>query len=473
MDRLDDAGNDRSQPMEHGPAGDWSTVNSADPATERSQRPASPKRNAQPARSMGLWEHVFSRDNVLRALQRVESNRGAPGVDGMTVEALRPWLRQHWNDIRRALHAGTYQPSPVRRVTIPKPDGGERELGVPTALDRLIQQAIAQTLTPIFDPAFSPHSYGFRPGRSAHQAVRAARAFVVEGYTWVVDVDLERFFDRVQHDVLMARVARKVGDRRLLRLIRRYLDAGVMVEGVKQATEEGTPQGSPLSPLLANIMLDDLDRELERRGHRFVRYADDVRVHVKTERAGQRVLAGITEFVQQRLKLRVNKVKSSVRHAVQAVVLGFGFYFRRTGAIAIRVAPKALVRMHERVRRLTGRNWRIAMPRRIELLNRFVTGWCAYFALAETPSTFEEADERLRRRLRQVRWKEWKRPRARIRNLLALGIPRAKAIEWGLSSKGYWRLAGSAPLQRALPTRYWQDIGLHGFATTWRRLRIT
>ncbi len=471
MDRLDGDGDDRSQPMEHGPAEERPAVNPVDLSTERSQRPAPPKRNAQPARSKELWDRVFSRDNVLRALQRVESNRGAPGVDGMTVMELRPWLRLHWKEVRRALDAGTYQPSPVRRVTIPKPDGGERELGVPTALDRLIQQAIAQALTPIFDPAFSPHSYGFRPGRNAHQAVRAARAFVVEGYTWVVDVDLERFFDRVQHDVLMARVARKVEDRRLLRLIRRYLDAGVMVEGIKQATKEGTTQGSPLSPLLANIMLDDLDHELERRGHRFVRYADDVRVHVKTERAGQRVLTGITEFLQRRLKLRVNHAKSSARHAARAVVLGFGFYLHK--GVAIRVAPKALTRMRERVRELTGRNWRIAMPERIARLNRFIGGWSAYFALAETPSTFEGTDQWLRRRLRQVRWKEWKRPRARIRNLLAQGIPRAKAIEWGLSSKGHWRLAGSAPLQRALTTRYWDDLGLNGFLPNWRRLRST
>jgi len=471
MDRLDDEGDDRSQPMAHGPAEGGSTVNSAVPSTERSRRPAPPTRDAQPARSGELWETVLSRDNVLRALQRVESNRGAPGVDGMTVSELRPWLRLHWKDIRRALDAGTYRPSPVRRVTIPKPDGGDRELGVPTALDRLIQQAIAQALTPIFDPAFSPHSYGFRPGRNAPQAVRAARAFVVEGYTWVVDVDLERFFDRVQHDVVMARVARKVDDRQLLRLIRRYLDAGVMVEGVKQASVEGTPQGSPLSPLLANIMLDDLDRELERRGHRFVRYADDVRVHVKTERAGQRVLTGITEFVQRRLKLQVNKAKSSVRHAARALVLGFGFYLHK--GVAIRVAPKALRRMRERVRLLTRRSWRIAMPERMVRLNRFVTGWCAYFALAETASTFEEADQWLRRRLRQVRWKEWKRPPARFRNLLALGIPQQKAREWAGSGIGCWRMAGSPPLSRALSNAYWVHLGLSGFYSQWRRLRKT
>jgi RNA-directed DNA polymerase len=472
MDRLDDDGNDRSQPMAHGPAEERSAVNPADASTERSRRPAPPTRDAQPARRAELWEIAFSRDNVLRALRRVERNRGAPGVDGMLVPELRPWLRLHWNEIRHALDAGTYRPSPVRRVTIPKPDGGERELGVPTALDRLIQQAIAQALTPIFDPAFSPHSYGFRPGRSAHQAVRAARAFVVEGYTWVVDVDLERFFDRVQHDVVMARVARKVDDPRVLRLIRRYLEAGAMVSGVKQATEEGTPQGSPLSPLLANIMLDDLDRELEQRGHRFVRYADDVRVHVKTERAGLRVLTGMTEFLQRRLKLRVNRTKSSVRHAVQAMVLGFGFYIRRTGKVDIRVAPKALGRMHERIRTLTGRSWRIAMEERVARLNRFITGWCAYFALAETPSTFRDADSWLRRRLRQVRWKEWKRPSARRHNLLRLGMPSDLARKWAGSSKGCWRLANTA-LHRALPNAYWTDLGLTGFSESVRRLRST
>ncbi len=439
---------------------------------ERSHRPAPPHGHAQPARqSEGVWGIAFSRANLLRALQRVERNQGAPGVDGMPVAELRPWLKVHWPEVRTALEAGRYRPSPVRRVTIPKPDGGERELGVPTALDRLIQQALAQALTPIFDPTFSPHSYGFRPGRSAHQAVKAARAFVVEGYTWVVDVDLERFFDRVQHDVLMARVARKVDDPRLLRLIRRYLEAGVMVSGIRQASPEGTPQGSPLSPLLANIMLDDLDRELERRGHHFVRYADDVRVHVRSERAGERVLTGITEFVQRRLKLLVNQGKSAVRHAAQALVLGFGFYIRRTGEIAIRVAPKALRRMRQRVRELTGRSWRIAMPERVARLNRYIAGWCAYFALAETPSTFTTSDEWLRRRLRQVRWKEWKRPRTRWHNLLRLGVPPDLARTGAGSSKGCWRMASSPPLALALPNAYWVQLGLTGFSLHWRRLR--
>jgi RNA-directed DNA polymerase len=444
-----------------------------DPA-ERSGQPVLPglDYSARPARVDGLWEQVLSRSNLMRALQRVERNRGAPGVDGMTTAQLRPWLVDHWVPIRVKLDEGSYRPAPVRRVTIPKPGGGERMLGVPTVVDRLICQAIAQVLTPVFDPQFSGSSFGFRPGKSAHQAVRAARRCVEDGLCWVVDVDLDKFFDRVQFDALMARVARRVGDRRLLTLIRRYLDAGIMVNGVKHPMAEGTPQGSPLSPLLANIMLDDLDRQLWERGHRFVRYADDVRVFVRSERAARRVLGRVTDVVERRLKLKVNRAKSGVRHARQATLLGFGFYLA-SGRARIRVDPKAIRRMRQRIRMLTGRNRRIAMEERIEALNRYIGGWCAYFALAETPAPFVRVDSWLRRRLRQVRWKEWKLPKARVRAIRALGIPAAKAYEWGNSSKGHWRVARSGILQHALPNAYWTNLGLRGFADNYHRLRNT
>ena len=437
---------------------------------ERSAEPVSPATEPHPARADGLWEVFLSADNLARALRRVEVNRGAPGSDGMSTTELRPYLKAHWPELRASLDAGTYRPSPARRVTIPKPGGGERELGVPTVIDRFLQQALSQVLTPIFEPTFSDASFGFRPGRSAHQAVNAAKRAIEAGERWVVDVDLDRFFDRVQHDALMARVARRIGDRRILKLIRRYLDAGVMVAGVKVATEEGTPQGSPLSPLLANIMLDDLDHELERRGHAFVRYADDLRVYVASERAAQRVLQGITVFVEQRLHLKVNQAKSGISPATVRGLLGFGFY-RRDGRIRVRLGPKTKTRLRARLRELTSRRRSMAMPVRLALLNRFLAGWTAYFALAETPSVFDEFDQWLRRRLRQVRWKEWKRYAARRRNLRSLGIPDEQARQWAASRKGYWRLAGSAPLSRAMPISYWTDLGLVPIGVRVRRLR--
>jgi RNA-directed DNA polymerase len=445
-------------------------VKPSDAPSERSADPASPEPAPYPARVMDLWESFLSRENLARAVRRVERNAGAPGPDGLTTAELRPWLKAHWPEVRARLDAGTYRPSPVRRVTIPKPGGGERELGVPNVLDRFLQQALSQVLSPVFEPFFSDRSFGFRPGRSAHQAVNAARQAIEGGLDYVVDVDLDRFFDRVQHDALMARVARRVGDRRVLKLIRRYLDAGVMVSGVKQATVEGTPQGSPLSPLLANIMLDDLDHELERRGHTFVRYADDLRVYVASERAAARVLEGVTAFVEERLHLRVNQSKSGVAPATHRGLLGFGF-FRRDGTVRVRLDPKTKARLKVRLRQLTSRRRSIAMPVRLALLNRFLSGWAAYFALADTPSVFAEFDEWLRRRLRQIRWKEWKRPAARRRNLVALGIPAGMAHQWANSRRGYWRLSGSAPLHRALPNRYWTDLGLVSVSDRIRRLR--
>ena len=442
------------------------------PEGSRRERSGSPAPDATaPHPALGsLWERFLSRENLARALRRVERNAGAAGIDGMRADELRPWLYEQWPAVRVQLDAGTYRPQPVRRVMIPKPSGGTRPLGVPTALDRLIQQALLQVLTPVFDPHFHDASFGFRPGRSAHGAVEAARQSVQDGAAWVVDVDLDAFFDRVQHDGLMARVARRVDDKQVLRLVRRYLAAGVMADGVRQPSEEGTPQGSPLSPLLANVMLDDLDWELGRRGHRFVRYADDLMVYVRSERAGQRVIESIAQFVERRLKLRVNHKKSAVDRATKRPFLGFGFFYR-DGQVQVRVDPKARTRAKERLRKLTSRRWGVSMERRIQAINRFTVGWSAYFAYADTPRPFADLDEWLRRRLRQVRWKEWKRYQTRRRNLRALGIPERAAREWAGSRKGYWRIAGSAVLNRALPNAYWNTLGLAGFSDPYRRFR--
>ncbi len=436
---------------------------------EPSLSPAAASSDSSPAPA-GLFAEFLSRENLARALRRVEANHGAPGPDGMTTTELRSWLHVRWPEVRARLYAGTYRPQPVRRVFIPKPGGKVRSLGVPTVLDRLIQQALLQVLTPIFDPEFSERSFGFRPGRSAHQAVEAAREAIASGHAFVVDLDLESFFDRVNHDALMARVARKVEDKQVLRLLRAYLGAGVMQDGVKVSQEEGTPQGSPLSPLLANVMLDDLDRELEARGHEFVRYADDLMVYVKTKRAGERVMASIKTFIEKRLKLRVNEAKSAVAPATSRPFLGFMFY-RRDGGVKVRLDPKALQAAKAKIRRLTARSWRVPTEVRIAALNRFTRGWVGYFALADTFSVFEGLDEWLRRRLRQVRWKEWKRFSARWRNLKALGIPDWQARQWAASSRGCWRIAGSPILGRALPISYWQGLGLAGFLGPYRRFR--
>ena len=410
----------------------------------------------------------MARENMLAALKRVERNKGAAGIDGIPTEGLRDQLRKEWPRVREELLAGTYRPKPVRRVEIPKPSGGTRMLGIPTVMDRLIQQALSQVLTPIFDPTFSPHSYGFRPGRRAHDAVKAARQHIEDGYGWVVDLDLEKFFDRVNHDMLMARVARKVQDKRILCLTRRYLQAGVMMDGVVVRTEEGTPQGGPLSPLLANILLDDLDRELQKRGHRFTRYADDCNIYVRSKRAGERVMQSVTEYLQERLKLRVNEKKSAVDRPWRRKFLGFSFYkSRKTG---IRLAPESTQRLKEKLRELTRRNRSMAMETRIDHIARYLRGWIGYFALADAGQRLEDIDMWLRRRLRACMWKQWKRVRTRIRELRALGLPDWVAYEFANSRKGPWRMAGG-PMNRALPDAYWRGQGLPSLTELYRKAR--
>ncbi len=419
-----------------------------------------------------LWEQIFSRRNLFAALARVEANGGAPGGDGLTVETLRPYLKAHWLEVRAALDAERYRPQPVRRVEISKPEGGVRLLGIPTVVDRLIQQAMAQVLTPLFDPQFSEHSYGFRPQRSAHQAIEAAQAYLQEGYEWVVDIDLEKFFDHVNHDALMARVGRGVTDRRVKRLIHLYLISGVLIDGVVVASEEGTPQGGPLSPLLSNIMLDDLDKELERRGHRFVRYADDCNIYVRSARAGERVMNSVKQFIEKKLKLKVNERKSAVARATTRKVLGYSF-LKRKGIFLRRIAARSLERLKDQIRALTRRTSGATLSTLIERLNRLVTGWVGYYRLADTPSVFQELDEWLRRRLRQLLWKRWKRPPTRYRELRARGVSPVSAWEASSSGKGPWRLSASPPVQQALSNAYWRTQGLLSFSDRYQQLRWT
>jgi len=426
-----------------------------------------------PARDNGksderVWEAVFSRENMQTALKRVESNKGAAGIDGMKVTDLRGYLKAHWLEMREVLESGKYQPSPVRRVEIPKPDGGVRQLGIPTVLDRLIQQAIAQELTPKFEEVFSPHSYGFRPRRSAHQAIQQSQEYIRQGYDWVVDIDLEKFFDRVNHDMLMARVARVVKDKRVLKLIRTYLESGVMVNGVVMDTEEGTPQGGPLSPLLSNIMLNDLDRELEERGHKFVRYADDCNIYVKTERAGERVLKSVTQYLEKKLKLKVNPKKSKVERATRAKFLGFSFW-KRKGEVFIRLAKRTKERFAEKILHLTKRTRSGKMEDIVSEVNRYTRGWIGYFRLATTPSVYQGLDEWIRRRLRQIQWKRWKRGTTRYRELVRLGVPKERAA-LGAGGTSPWRMSRTPVIHEALSNAYWRNTGLEGIAERYDQL---
>jgi RNA-directed DNA polymerase len=412
-----------------------------------------------PASTNQLMGEVCEWENLKQALQQVKANKGSPGIDGMTVEELPGYLQQHWPVIREQLWNGTYEPKPVRRVEIEKPDGGGmRKLGIPTVLDRFVQQAVMQVLQRQWDPTFSDHSYGFRPGRSAHQAVAQAQKHIAAGYSWVVDLDLEKFFDRVNHDKLMGQIAKRVEDKRLRKLIRAFLNAGVMENGLVSPSVEGTPQGGPLSPLLSNLVLDELDRELERRGHRYVRYADDSNIYVRSEQAGQRVMESITRFITHNLKLKVNETKSAVARPQERKFLGFSF---TAGPEVKRViAPKALDRFKRRIREITRRAKGVSIQKTIEELASYMRGWRSYFGFCETPVVLEYLTRWVRLRLRAALWRQWKTPRRRRAALLALGVRPRLAKNTAGSGRGPWYLAKSKALSVGLSNAYFRSLGL-------------
>lgn len=408
---------------------------------------------------MATMEEVLSRSNMLRAFHRVVGNKGAPGVDGMTVGDLWDYCQQHWESIREQLFSGTYRPSPVRKVEIPKPGGkGVRMLGIPTVLDRLLQQALLQVLTRLYDPLFSDSSFGFRPGRSTHQALDRAKSHIADGHRWVVDMDLEKFFDRVNHDILMSRLARRIKDKRILKLIRLYLQAGIMESGVISPRSEGTPQGGPLSPLLSNVLLDELDRELELRGHKFVRYADDCNIYVRSRRAGERVLAGLERFLVERLRLTVNRDKSAVDRPWKRKFLGYTFthHYQPRFKVAPESVKRFKSRLREELRKARGRNVRTVLAK----LRPVLTGWVSYYRKSEVKKTFEELDQWLRRKLRAILWRQWKRRRKRARELIRLGIDRVRAWKSVSNGRGPWWNAGASHMNQAITTKYLTQLGL-------------
>jgi RNA-directed DNA polymerase len=412
-----------------------------------------------PASTNRLMEEVCERENLREALRQVKANKGSPGVDGMTVGGITDYLKEHWSAIREQLLNGTYEPKPVRRVEIPKPDGGGvRKLGIPSVLDRFIQQAVLQVLQRRWDRTFSDHSYGFRPGRSAHQAVAQAQQYIAEGYGWCVDLDLEKFFDRVNHDKLMGQIAKRVEDKRLLKLIRAFLNAGVMENGLVSPSVEGTPQGGPLSPLLSNLVLDEFDRELERRGHRFVRYADDSNIYVRSEKAGQRVMESIARFITHELKLKVNETKSAVARPQERKFLGFSF---TAGPEVKRViAPKALDRFKQRIREITRRATGVSMETTMEELAPYMRGWRSYFGFCETPEVLIGLTRWVRLRLRAAMWRQWKTPRRRRAALLELGVLPRLASNTAGSGRGPWYLAKAKALSVGLSNAYFKSLGL-------------
>ena len=411
-----------------------------------------------------LMEEVLERDNLRKALRRVKSNKGSSGIDGMSVWQLSGYLKEHWQEVCDQLLRGTYKPQPVKRVEIAKPGGGVRKLGIPTVLDRFIQQALLQVLQKYWDSTFSEHSFGFRPKRSAHQAVACAQQHLADGYGWIVDIDLEKFFDRVNHDMLVGRVAKRVRDRRVLKLVRMFLNAGVMENGLMSPITEGTPQGGPLSPLLSNIVLDDLDRELERRGHRFVRYADDCNVYVRSGRAGRRVMESLTRFITRNLKLQVNEAKSAVVQPWECTFLGFSFTSgpepRR------RIAPQAVERLKERIRKLTRRTRTVGLKQMVAELAQYLIGWKGYFGYGQTIDVLKKLDSWIRRRLRCVTWKQWKRGRVRFAELRARGVIKDLAAQTAGSPHGSWRISRSPALSFAFPNAYFKTLGLPSLVTT-------
>jgi len=425
---------------------------------EETESPSARHDPESPASTNRLMEEICERENLKQALQQVKANKGSAGVDGMTVGGITDYLKQHWPAIREQLLSGTYEPKPVRRVEIPKPDGGVRKLGIPTVLDRLIQQAVMQVLQRQWDSTFSDHSYGFRPGRSAHQAVAQAQQYIAAGYGWVIDLDLEKFFDRVNHDKLMGQIAKRVEDKRLLKLIRAFLNAGVMENGLVSPSVEGTPQGGPLSPLLSNLVLDELDRELERRGHRYVRYADDSNIYVRSERAGQRVMESITRFITQKLNLKVNETKSAVARPQERKFLGFSFTdgpdIKRT------IAPKALERFKHRIREVTLRAKGVSLETTIAELASYLRGWRSYFGFCETPYVLIQLTRWVRLRLRAAMWRQWKTPRRRRAALLELGVRPRLANNTAGSGLGPWYLARAKALSVGLSNAYFQSLGL-------------
>lgn len=422
-----------------------------------------------PARALTayLMEEVCQRENLNQAYRRVKANKGAPGVDGMTVGELGTWLHEHKERLLASLRDGRYQPQPVRGVQIPKPGGGVRQLGIPTVVDRFVQQALLQVLEPLLDPTFSASSYGFRPRRSAHDALAKTRQYVAEDRVIVVDLDLEKFFDRVNHDILMARLARRIADKRLLRIVRRFLQAGMMSNGVCVEREEGTPQGGPLSPLLANLLLDDLDRELERRGHCFCRYADDCNIYVQSQAAGERVLASVTKFLEGQLKLRINREKSAVAFVLERKFLGH----RLLPGGGLGMAPVSLQRAKDRIRRITRRNRGVQLSRMISELNSFLVGWVTYFRYAACRGHLQDLDQWVRRKLRCVRLKQRKRARSMAEFLHSLGVPKNRSWTTAACGKGWWRMAASPAAHEAMPPAWFTAQGLVGLAERYAALQ--